>query len=78
MLHLSCINAAKCLSFISKTLESFGVIRGLFVIFFLGMHVWVYRLYKGRLDDRQKEINRIADENRDLRNFFMKKLEEKM
>lgn len=66
------------LNFIKDILNAFGLNKGLFVIFFLGMHVWVYILYKGRLDDRQKEIDRMAEENRHFREFFMKKLGEKI
>lgn len=64
--------------FITDTLNAFGLNKGLFILFFLGMHVWVYVLYKGRLDDRQKEIDRMAEENRNFREFFMKKLGEKI
>ena len=66
------------LNFIKDILNAFGLNKGLFIIFFLGMHVWVYVLYKGRLDDRQKEIDRMAEENRNFREFFMKKLGEKI
>lgn len=75
-LLLSCIDFTKYLSFITETLKTFGLTRGLFVVFFLGMHIWVYCLYKGRLDDRQREIDRMANEYRELREFFMNKLRE--
>lgn len=63
---------------INEILKVFGVTKGLFVIFFLLMHLWIFLLYKGRLNDRQKEIDRIAEENKVFRNFFMDKLKEKM
>jgi hypothetical protein len=40
-------------------------------------HGWLYRLYHGRLADRQKEINRIAGENREYREMFLKLLAQK-
>ena len=51
-------------------IHDLGLLRGLFAIFFLGMHAWVFALYNGRLQDRQKEIDRLAEENKEYRNRF--------
>lgn len=48
-----------------------GYERGLFAVFFLLAHRWIFKMYKDRLDDRQNEINRMAEENREYREYFM-------
>src|SRR6266516_2769669 len=50
---------------------SFGLLRGTFALFFWVMHFWIYRLYNGRLKDRQREIDNIAAENRAYRERFL-------
>lgn len=45
--------------------------KGVFTVFFFGAHFVVYRLYLGRLKDRQREIDRLAEDNRDYREKFM-------
>ena len=35
-------------------------------------HRWIFKMYQDRLDDRQNEINRMAEENREYREYFMK------
>jgi len=45
--------------------------QGLFTVFFLGAHSVLYKLYFGRLDDRQKEIDRLAQDNREYRERFL-------
>ncbi len=52
-------------------LSDFGIRDGLFVIFFIVFHYWIWKLYINRLSDRQNEINRIAEENREYRETFM-------
>lgn len=54
-----------------EMIKSLGLTKGLFVFFFITAHTWVWVLYKGRLDDRQKEIDRIAQENREYRERFL-------
>ena len=49
----------------------FGWVKGIFAIFFFLAHFWVWRLYSGRLADRQKEIERLADDNRQYRERFL-------
>jgi len=59
-----------------KTIERFistlGWTKGVFSIFFFMAHAWIFSLYNGRLKDRQAEIDRISDENREYRNRFLK------
>jgi hypothetical protein len=55
-----------------EAIKTLGVTKGLFVVFFIMAHGWIWSLYKGRLDDRQKEIDRIAGENREYRERFLK------
>lgn len=56
---------------IREILKQFGFTKGLFILFFFMAHGWVYRLYSGRLADRQAEINRIAEDNREYRERFL-------
>ena len=60
------------------TLEQFGDLvkqigfsGALFAVFFFGAHYVLYKMYLGRLDDRQKEIDRLAQDNREYRNRFL-------
>jgi hypothetical protein len=61
--------------FMMEALKTFGLRDGLFVIFFLGMHYWVHLQYKGRLSDRQLEIDRVAGDNREYRDRFTRLLD---
>lgn len=47
-----------------------GVTKGLFVAFFSVAHAAVWMLYRGRLNDRQREIDRLAAENKEYRERF--------
>lgn len=62
-----------------KALQEFllaiGYTNGLFALFFIGAQVWIYREYQGRLADRQKEIERLAEENREYRERFLQILD---
>lgn len=59
-------------------LVEFGWIKGTFSVFFLIAHAWIYRLYSGRLRDRQLEIDRIAEENREYRERFLSLLDQRL
>ena len=54
-----------------------GLTKALFVVFFVVMHGWVFLLYRGRLKDRQAEIDRIAEENRHYREIFVGMLDKR-
>ncbi|MBE7444733.1 MAG: hypothetical protein HS132_05590 [Planctomycetia bacterium] len=62
---------------IKSYIVSFGIVKGLFVIFFFGAHAWIYLSYRGRLKDRQAEINRLAADNREYRERFLYLLDNK-
>jgi hypothetical protein len=47
-----------------------GVVKGTFVLFFWVAHAAYFALQNGRLKDRQKEIDRLAGENKDYRDRF--------
>mgnify|MGYP001061996513 CR=1 FL=1 len=66
---------AHILTEITNALSTLGYMEGLFALFFFMMHGWVFFLYHGRISDRQKEINRLAKENRDYRERFTKLLD---
>ena len=56
---------------IKNFLVTFGWTKGIFTLFFFMAHGWIYSLYQGRLKDRQKEIDRIAQDNREYREKFL-------
>lgn len=47
-----------------------GIWAALFVLSLAGFHVWVYRLYEGRLADLRGERDRLAAENLEYRGRF--------
>lgn len=51
--------------------KTLGWTKGVFTIFFFMMHGWVFSLYRGRLVDRQGEINRLAEDNRAYRDRYL-------
>lgn len=55
---------------IRSFISDLGVVKGTFVVFFWVMHAALFTLYRGRLADRQSEINRLAVENREYRERF--------
>jgi hypothetical protein len=59
-------------------IREFGWTKGVFTIFFFMAHAWIYKLYAGRLADRQKEIDRIAADNREYRERFLTLLDRQM
>ncbi|MCK5000732.1 MAG: hypothetical protein KAS23_14415 [Anaerohalosphaera sp.] len=60
-----------------ETIKSLGLTKGLFVVFFFTAHSYVFWLYRGRLKDRQKEIDRLASENHEYRDRFLKLLDKR-
>ncbi len=58
-------------------IQNFGWAEGMFAIFFFLAHAWIWRLYVGRLNDRQKEIDRLAHDNSEYRKMFLKMVGEK-
>jgi len=61
---------------IKDFIVTMGWTKGVFTIFFFMTHGWVYILYNGRVKDRQKEIERLAADNREYRERFLKILDE--
>lgn len=55
---------------------AFGWTKGVFTIFFFCAHGWVYKLYKARVEDKQAEIDRLAADNREYRERFLKLYDE--
>lgn len=62
---------------ILKFIKAFGLTKGIFTVFFFSAHYVIYKLYMGRLKDRQKEIDRIATENKEYRKKFLSLLDDK-
>ncbi|MFL5384629.1 MAG: hypothetical protein ACJ8GN_19065 [Longimicrobiaceae bacterium] len=63
---------------VGELIREFGWAKGVFTIFFFVAHAWIYRLYTGRLADRQQEIDRIAADNREYRERFLALLDRQM
>ena len=62
---------------IVKFIKDFGLKDGIFIISFFGLHGWIFIQYRGRLKDRQKEIDRIARDNQLYRDKFIELLDKK-
>ncbi|MFA5240495.1 MAG: hypothetical protein WC476_12420 [Phycisphaerae bacterium] len=56
---------------ILEFIDKLGTTEGVFVILFFVLHAWIFMLYKGRIKDRQREIDRLADENHEYRERFV-------
>ncbi len=55
-----------------------GLWATLFIASLAVFHYWIYRIHQGRLDDRQREIDRLADDNREYRESFLRLWHDKM
>ena len=58
-------------------INQLGWSKGILTIFFFLAHFWYNKQIKGRLDDRQKEIDRVTKENREYREKFLSILDSK-
>ena len=63
---------------IKEYIEAFGWVKGVFTIYFFGAQVLIYKLYSDRIKDRKEEIDRIAGDNREYRELFMKLLYQRL
>ena len=52
-------------------IQQLGLVKGTFVVFFWVMHYAVFKLYRGRLSDRQREIDRLAADNHEYRDRWL-------
>lgn len=59
-------------------IKALGLVRGVFVIFFFVAHGVIFALYNGRMKDRQKDIERLAAENKEYRDRFTALLDRKL
>jgi hypothetical protein len=63
---------------IGNLIASLGVVKGTFVVFFFVAHGVILELYNGRVQDRQNQIDRLADENKEYRERFTVLLDKKL
>lgn len=63
-------------NFFSDLTSSVGPYEAVVILCFFGAHYVIYRLYKGRLEDRQREIDRIASDNREYRDRFLQLMDD--
>jgi len=52
-----------------------GFADGMLAIVMVLCGLWIYKIHQGRLDDLQREIDRLAQENREHRDRFARILE---
>ena len=52
-------------------IQEVGLKNGLFVVFFIFAHLILFWMYRGRLKDKQAEIDRLAQDNREYRTRFL-------
>jgi hypothetical protein len=58
-------------------IKKIGLSKSIFFIVILSCHFYVLSWYKNRLKDRQSEINRLAKENYQYREIFLKLVDNK-
>lgn len=65
-----------------ELIKEIGIVKGLLVfiivLLFFGMQKRISTLYRKNIEDKQKEIDRLAKENHEYRDRFMKMLDDNM
>ncbi len=61
-----------------KLVKEVGTYQSLFIIFFIGVHIYIRRLYDANMADKQNQINRLAEENKEYREKFIKMVDQKL
>ena len=64
-------SAANFLTALTDLIKEVGPVNGLFIVFFIIAHIVIFGLYRGRINDRQAEIDRLAQDNREYRMRFL-------
>ena len=54
---------------------NFGWTKGVFTIFFFLSHYWLYKSNERRVREKQNEIDRLAQDNREYRTVYLKQLD---
>ncbi len=54
-----------------------GYTKAVFAFFFVLAHTHIFLLYRRNLNDKQKQIDNIAEENHEYREIFMNKFTNK-
>ena len=60
------------LSELRQYLVDFGALDGLLILFFIFGHCGIWKLYNKNIKGKQAEIDRMAQDIRELREYFMK------
>ena len=71
-------SAAKLFTAFVDLVKEVGPVMALFIAFFIAAHIMIFCLYRGRMNDRQAEIDRLAKENREYRMRFLKILDKNL
>ena len=61
---------------VTELIREVGPVNGVIILFFIGAHFMIFALYRGRIKDRQGEINRLADDNHQYRERFLSLLDQ--
>lgn len=69
---------AEAFDIIKDFIQSFGWVKGSFAIFFFLGHWYYLRALNQRVEDKQGEINRLAEDNRAYRDRYLAALDKKM
>lgn len=56
-------------------ISGFGWTKGVFTIFFFLSHYYYYRTNEKRIKEKQNEIDRLAQDNREYRTVYLKQLD---
>ena len=64
--------------FLQSVLMTDGIWAVLFVLALVAFYRWGERMVQGRLEDQRREINRLAQENREYRELFAQMIHDTM
>lgn len=64
-------SSAAMMEQLTAMVQSLGLLETLFILFFFGAHSVIFLQYRARLNDRQKEIDRLAKDNHEYRDRFL-------
>lgn len=63
---------AEILNAFVEMLKTIGLFNSMAFLFFIAAHYMIFKLYLDRLQDRQEQINLMAEDNRAFRTHLLK------
>ena len=61
--------------YIIELVREIGVTKALSIIIVLSCHFFIFLIYNGRIKDKQDEIDRLVEDNREYKDRFLKILD---